>query len=291
MALVAGDGEFYGALEACIHERGLHPSVRMLGSVAAGRMPSLMAAADIFFLPSQWEGIALSIYEAMAAGLCVVGADVGGQAELVTPETGVLLRFPVRGGEIEAAAYARVLAGLLAEPERIAAYGRAARQRMRAHFELDSMGARMLGHFERAHALRHEKPRQTISEPFARELALQGIEMMRIQELADELWPLRQKHLDSLRGTGGPPMNLAGTQAHAAANAEATATLALIESSRPWRAIQAMKGTGPYRMLARARFGADWEEVDAKEPPEARLARIQGSRAYRIARMLSHVGE
>jgi len=32
-----------------------------------------MVAADIFFLPSQWEGIALSIYEAMAAVLPLLG--------------------------------------------------------------------------------------------------------------------------------------------------------------------------------------------------------------------------
>jgi len=31
-----------------------------------------MKAADLFFLPSAWEGIAISVYEAMASGLAVI---------------------------------------------------------------------------------------------------------------------------------------------------------------------------------------------------------------------------
>ena len=63
----------------------------MLGGVPNEKMRDLLAAADIFFLPSRWEGIALAIYEAMSMGVAVVGAIVGGQAELVTPECGVLI--------------------------------------------------------------------------------------------------------------------------------------------------------------------------------------------------------
>lgn len=278
IALVAGDGEYYGELETFIKEHGLHSSVRMLGSIPAVKMPSLMAAADIFFLPSQWEGIALSIYEAMAAGLCVVGADVGGQAELVTQETGVLLRFPKRSGELEAAEYASTLGALIARPERIATIGAAARARIREHFELDSMGARMLAHFAKARRLSREKPRQTISEGFARELALQGMEMMRVQELAEDLWPFRQKYFD-LVSSG----NAAASAEDAARNAEAADVLARLERSRSWRAIQVIKESPPYRLLARARFGADWQLVDPKEPAAVRLSRIQRSRAYQAA--------
>jgi glycosyltransferase involved in cell wall biosynthesis len=50
-----------------------------------------MAATDIFFLPSQWEGIALTLFEAMAMQLVPVAADVGGQRELVTPDCGFLI--------------------------------------------------------------------------------------------------------------------------------------------------------------------------------------------------------
>lgn len=49
------------------------------------------AASDIFLLPSVNEGIALVAYEAMAAGVLVMTTDVGGQSELISDETGVLL--------------------------------------------------------------------------------------------------------------------------------------------------------------------------------------------------------
>ena len=49
------------------------------------------AMSDVLLLPSINEGIALVIYEAMAAGLLVITTDVGGQRELVTKETGILL--------------------------------------------------------------------------------------------------------------------------------------------------------------------------------------------------------
>ena len=44
-------------------------SVRLLGAVSNQRVNELLKSADLFFLPSEWEGIALSIYEAMASGV------------------------------------------------------------------------------------------------------------------------------------------------------------------------------------------------------------------------------
>ncbi len=55
------------------------------------RLRSIYAASDILLLPSRNEGIALVIYEAMASGLLVMSTDVGGQAEILNSETGVLL--------------------------------------------------------------------------------------------------------------------------------------------------------------------------------------------------------
>ncbi|HMN42830.1 MAG TPA: glycosyltransferase [Phycisphaerales bacterium] len=279
VAIVAGDGELQTHLESAIAAMGIAPRIRMLGPVPADRMPGLMAAADIFFLPSQWEGIAMSIYEAMAAGLCVVGADVGGQAELVTPDTGVLLPFPERDPELEARAYADTIAILFDQPDRIASLGAAARARIAKHFELASMGERMLAYFRRAERLRRHHPREAVSEPFARELALQGVEMMRIQALAEELWPYRQRCMDMDHAA-------AASADEARKDAEAAAVLAHLESSSPWRAIQAIKSTPPYKIIARARFGPDWATVDPKEPARARLERIRGSRAFRIAEAL-----
>jgi glycosyltransferase involved in cell wall biosynthesis len=52
----------------------------------------LLRAADLFVLPSRWEGMANVILEAMAAGLPVVASHVEGTAELVQPGlTGTLV--------------------------------------------------------------------------------------------------------------------------------------------------------------------------------------------------------
>ena len=136
-AAVAGDGPQMEWLRAFVRRQGLAAQVRLPGAVSQERMRQLLAAADIFFLPSQMEGIALSIYEAMACGLAVVGADVGGQRELVTPECGVLVGRA--GEEDEAAQYAAILADLLRNPQRRQAMGDAGRARVSAHFRLEQM--------------------------------------------------------------------------------------------------------------------------------------------------------
>ena len=105
------------------------------------RVRQLMQAADLFFLPSEWEGIALSIYEAMSCGLAIVGADVGGQRELVTPDCGVLV--PRSSAAEEAAAYADAIAGLIADAARLRAMGHASRSRIEAEFRLEQMGDRI----------------------------------------------------------------------------------------------------------------------------------------------------
>ena len=81
VALAAGSGPDFSWLQSFVKSHNLDSQVRLLGAVPNPQVWELMCAADSFFLPSRWEGIALSIYEAMACGLPVVGARVGGQAE------------------------------------------------------------------------------------------------------------------------------------------------------------------------------------------------------------------
>lgn len=137
--IVAGEGSLRPALEAQLHEEGLEDCVHLLGAVEPGRMPAIMAAGDILFLPSQNEGIASVLYEGMACGLVPVGAHVGGQEELVTPECGILL--PPLNGDEAVSAYAAALRHLILDPVRRQQMGAASRARILEHFTLDHMGA------------------------------------------------------------------------------------------------------------------------------------------------------
>ncbi|WP_343046141.1 glycosyltransferase family 4 protein [Nonomuraea typhae] len=77
--VVAGEGPLHRELQERIDQDKL--PVRLLG----GRddVPDLLAAADVVFWPSRWEGMPLSLSEALMAGRPVVATDVGGIPDLL----------------------------------------------------------------------------------------------------------------------------------------------------------------------------------------------------------------
>jgi glycosyltransferase involved in cell wall biosynthesis len=185
-ALVAGDGEDMNWLRGFIEQHKLADQVHLMGAISNQRIKELMTAADILFLPSQWEGIALSIYEAMALGLAVVGADVGGQQELVTLECGELITRSDEKSESER--YATILAKLLADPQRCHKMGQAGRKRISTYFRLEQMGENMAALLEQAKNLRAEQSRPIPSVGLGQACAAQAVEYVRIYQLADQLW-------------------------------------------------------------------------------------------------------
>ncbi len=274
VALVVGDGEDRPWLERFVETNGLGDRLRLLGERPADEMPAINAACDVFFLPSQWEGIALSVYEAMATGLAVVGAVVGGQAELVTPDTGILIEKGTE--EQEAERYADALERLVRDPAVRARMGAAARERVRERFRLEDAGDRMVELFELARRRQAESPRPAPDASLARELATQAVESTRVARLAEWLWRERERMIEeACRGSESPAD--AGQ-----AEERAIVELKSIESSRAWRLVQAAKRTLPYRLVARARFGAGWSAGDDVGTPSERLARIKWSRSYRM---------
>jgi len=77
--LIVGDGPMKAALQALIDERGLAPYVTLAGFQKD--IASVYRSADLFLLPSRWEGMPNALLEAMAAGLPVVATDVEGVRE------------------------------------------------------------------------------------------------------------------------------------------------------------------------------------------------------------------
>ena len=116
---------------------GLGDRLKMLGY--REDIPAILAAADIFVLPSHFEGLPMVVIEAMLAGLPVVATDIPGPREQVLPGVTGLLVPPGRSAPLAAA-----LATLAADPARRAAMGEAGRFRAIACYDEAKVVARTL---------------------------------------------------------------------------------------------------------------------------------------------------
>jgi len=102
---IAGDGPQRAALEQQIERLGLGDRVRLLGRREDAA--DLLAGCDLFVLPSRFEGLPVSVVEAMAASRPVVATAIGGTDEAVVEgETGLLV--PAGDAPALAAAVARI---------------------------------------------------------------------------------------------------------------------------------------------------------------------------------------
>ncbi|KAL0489418.1 hypothetical protein AKO1_010706 [Acrasis kona] len=138
--IIAGDGDDKRKVVMYMHSNQLWtPHVHFVGAINKVDMLKYMSASDLLFLPSQMEGIALVIYEAMSMELCVVGANVGGQLELVTRDTGILLDVDGKDQSQQVEMYTNEIASLIVD-KRFVAMGMASRQRIVDHFDIEDMG-------------------------------------------------------------------------------------------------------------------------------------------------------
>lgn len=130
--LFVGQGAEQARLQEVAEALGLGETVRWLGFQSD--IPSLLAAADIFVLPSLQEALGLSVLEAMAAGLPVVASRVGGIPELIESGREGLLVPAAASNEL-----ANAIAQLLCNRECAATLGAAGRQRVLAQFTVENM--------------------------------------------------------------------------------------------------------------------------------------------------------
>lgn len=138
--VVIGEGELRSALTNEIKRTGLEGVVRLVGNLPPPEVARWLQAADMFVLPSHFEGgPATALMEAMAAGCAVVGTRVSGSDELIPgPDFGVLVE--ARQPEALAAAIRR----LLQDPELRARLGRQARERVVSGFDIRNCHAQTL---------------------------------------------------------------------------------------------------------------------------------------------------
>jgi glycosyltransferase involved in cell wall biosynthesis len=89
---VGGDGKLLGKFKSMALEAGLFEQFTFYGDVPADDTPEFYSRLDAFVLASRDETFGVVVIEAMASGLPVIATDCGGPKEIITEETGILVR-------------------------------------------------------------------------------------------------------------------------------------------------------------------------------------------------------
>jgi glycosyltransferase involved in cell wall biosynthesis len=162
--VVAGGGHEVGQTEADeLRERARRSGrrVRLVGSLDAAAVRSLLASSQVFVLPSHWEGQPIAILEAMAAGLPVVVSSVGANPDVVRDgQDGLVV------ASHDAPGLAAALRRLIADPGLRTRMGASARERAAQDYDRRVLGDAILAEY-RALLGRHQDddPPETERDP------------------------------------------------------------------------------------------------------------------------------
>jgi glycosyltransferase involved in cell wall biosynthesis len=129
---IAGNGPERGPLDELVRALDLESRVHLLGH--RDDIGDILAASDIFAMPSLWEGLPLSLLEAMSCGKPIVASATSGIPEAVTSEQDGLLVSPGSVEELTAA-----LDRLLTDASLCQRLSERAAARGRAVFSIDAM--------------------------------------------------------------------------------------------------------------------------------------------------------
>jgi glycosyltransferase involved in cell wall biosynthesis len=158
------DGHTVADFHAAVARGGLADHVRYVGPVFDTAKHELLAAHDVFVLPSSYDVFPLVLLEAMQHGLPVVATVCGAIPEIVVEgETG----FLVSPGDV--AQLAERIEQLATRPELRRRLGSAARKRYREQFTWQAFEHRLIAALERCLASDHGAVRDPV---FARDQAV-----------------------------------------------------------------------------------------------------------------------
>lgn len=125
-------------LQAAVQALGLGSS--LVGALAPPDVRAQLLDADVFVLPSHWEGQPIAILEAMATGLPIVTTSVGANPDVVRAEIDGILVEPH-----DPPALAAALERVLSSSELRRSLGSSARERVSDGHDLDQLAHRMAG--------------------------------------------------------------------------------------------------------------------------------------------------
>jgi glycosyltransferase involved in cell wall biosynthesis len=133
--LIIGDSKQEGPgvferIRGAYSAAGLH-HVQFMGGIRREALVEALAQTSIFCLPSYWEGLPISVLEAMAAGTAVVATGVGDLPEVLDRGNAGVLVAPR-----DAESLSRAITRLVHDPAERARLGRAARLRVKKSYDL-----------------------------------------------------------------------------------------------------------------------------------------------------------
>lgn len=142
MAVLIGSGPEERHVREQVADRGLDRNVSFLGT--RHDVPRLLPGLDLFVLSSRYEGLAIALLEALAAGVPCVATRVGGIPEAVEHGTHGLLVPPS-----DPAALAGAVRELLDDPPRRARMGWEGREHLETRFSIERATRRIEKVYER----------------------------------------------------------------------------------------------------------------------------------------------
>jgi glycosyltransferase involved in cell wall biosynthesis len=140
--LLAGEGPLADPLARLAAELGVLDVVRFLGF--RSDVGDLLSAADIVALPSLWEGLSVSLLEAMAAGKAIVTTTIGSNLE-VTRDGAVASLVPPR----DPAGLAAAIGALIHAPDRRRELGQLAQREQLERYTMGRMLDSYVEEYER----------------------------------------------------------------------------------------------------------------------------------------------
>lgn len=88
--LIAGDGELATDIKAEATRLGIQDRITLLGAQTQPEMAHLYQIANVFVLSSRFEGLPVSVLEALGSGTPIVTTDCGDTPRLLTSESGIV---------------------------------------------------------------------------------------------------------------------------------------------------------------------------------------------------------
>lgn len=89
--IIIGEGVLYNKLYNRIIKLGLEKDIFLVGALKNSY--KYLKAFDLFTLPSRYEGLSISLLEAIYAGIPILASDVGGNKEIVNNDSRQLYEF------------------------------------------------------------------------------------------------------------------------------------------------------------------------------------------------------